>query len=121
MGNRKALILTDIYVDICSESVYIAIIGNERSIMKITSAHFDQLENMIKRQIETTGYKLSEYFALYKPSYNTKGGDWKKRFRWDLVYSIPYTQRATWFTEVYKYANDAHIDTALRKITKEYL
>ena len=76
---------------------------------------------MINRQIETTGYKLSDYFALYKPSYNTKGGDWKKRFRWDLLYSTPYVDRAPWFDAVYKYANDDHIDTVLRKITKEYL
>lgn len=85
--------------------------------MKITSAHFDQLENMVQHRIQVLDGKLGDYF----PRYINSGGDWKKRFRQDLVYSIPFSERDLWFTEVYKYANDDHIDTALRKITKEYL
>jgi len=84
--------------------------------MKITAIHFSQLENLINNQIDKLSGQLSEYFSRYQR--NT--GDWQKRFRWDLLYSIPYLERAAWFDEVYKYANDDHIDTALRKITKEY-
>jgi len=40
-----------------------------------------------------------------------------KRYRWDCVWAIPSDARNSWFNKVYQYANDDHIDTALRKIT----
>ena len=46
-----------------------------------------------------------------------KAKDAEKRLRWDLAYLADLTW---WLCEnVYTYANDAHIDTALRSIMKE--
>lgn len=84
--------------------------------MKMLPEHFDQLQNMINAKIKSLG-KLEPFFTRYKES----GGDWKKRFRWDTLFSIPYSERCAWFDEVYKYADDTHIDTALRKIMKDYM
>jgi hypothetical protein len=40
-----------------------------------------------------------------------------KRYRWDCVWSV-HSSLKEWFDNVYQYANDDHIDTALRKITE---
>lgn len=47
-----------------------------------------------------------------------KAKDVEKRLRWDIAY---YFMSNEWFNEIYEYAHDNHIDTALRKLmtTKE--
>lgn len=84
--------------------------------MKIFPEHFEQLRIMITEKLEAIG-SLESFFDRYQKN----GGDWKMRFRWDLLFSIPYENRRVWFDEVYQYANDNHIDTALRKIMKDYI
>lgn len=84
--------------------------------MKMTSDHFEKLQSMIVSQLERLG-NLEPYLV----SYQQNGGDWKKRFRWDVLYAVPYAERGVWFDAVYQYANDDHIDTALHKIVKEYM
>jgi hypothetical protein len=43
--------------------------------------------------------------------------DWEKRYRWDLCHASGLT---SWICkELYPYANDSHIDTALKAIMKE--
>lgn len=40
-----------------------------------------------------------------------------KRYRWDLIYAVPSAPRHLLFAVFYKYLDDSHIDTALRRIT----
>lgn len=40
-----------------------------------------------------------------------------KRYRWDCLWSIDSKWKNEWFSEVYSYLNDNHIDTALKHIT----
>jgi hypothetical protein len=84
--------------------------------MKIIPEHYEQLRVMVTEKLETIE-SLEPFFDRYQKN----GGDWKMRFRWDLLYTIPYEIRQVWFDEVYQYANDEHIDTALRKIMKGYM
>jgi hypothetical protein len=84
--------------------------------MKMLPTHFEQLNSMIVEKVESLG-DLQPFFQRHEQN----GGDWKMRFRWDMLYAIPYEIRRDWFDEVYKYANDGHIDTALRKIMKDYI
>jgi hypothetical protein len=84
--------------------------------MKMLPTHFEQLNSMIAEKVESLG-DLQPFFQRYEQN----AGDWKKRFRWDILYTIPYELRQDWFNAVYQYANDDHIDTALRKIMKDYM
>ena len=85
--------------------------------MKIKPEHYTQLENAINRvRNELPHSKLEEYL---------EAGNTAKRYRWDLLW---YASRAGFIRivgramggvdcPIYEYANDDHIDTALRKIT----
>lgn len=42
--------------------------------------------------------------------------DLNKRFRWDLLWMADGVRRREWIGRVYQYANDEHIDTALRSL-----
>lgn len=46
-----------------------------------------------------------------------KAKDPDKRYRWDLMYAAGVSQYIC--DNVYKYADDTHIDTALKQIVKE--
>lgn len=50
-------------------------------------------------------FKLDEYL---------KKGLTHKRHRWDCLWSVNKERRTKWFDRVYQYANDTHIDSALR-------
>lgn len=39
-----------------------------------------------------------------------------RRNLWDCLWRIPSERRTPWFDRVYKYANDDHVTTALKKI-----
>jgi hypothetical protein len=84
--------------------------------MKMQADHFNQLQKMIAEKIDALG-DLQPFFVRYEKN----GGNWKRRFCWDTLYAVPFETRRRWFDEVYKYANDDHIDTALRKIMKDYM
>lgn len=75
--------------------------------MKIKGDLFNRLETMVKASCVFGN--LSKYRDL---------GLSDRRYRWDCLYSISFHERKEWFDEVYKFANDDHIDTALRKITE---
>lgn len=74
--------------------------------MKIKPEHYNHLKNMV------TSSRVFPELMDYR-----ERGLSDMRYRWDCLWSINYADRATWFDEVYEYANDEHIDTALRKIT----
>jgi len=73
--------------------------------MKITVEHYDALRIAIESS--PVYPRLLDYRAR---------GLSDKRYRWDCIWAVHNGLRS-WFGEVYQYANDDHIDTALRKIT----
>jgi hypothetical protein len=74
--------------------------------MKIRHSDFSQLLDMIRA---TSVFGQLETYR--------KAGLSDKRYRWDCFWAIEREQRREWVTRIYKFANDDHIDTALRKIT----
>lgn len=79
--------------------------------MKIKSEHYDHIRNAIapfKPQIEQFRRRIIN---------ENKAKDVEMRLRWDLAYLADLT----WWLDknVYSYAQDRHIDTALRSIMKE--
>ena len=81
--------------------------------MKITPEDYAVLESAIKRTIAQTGLSLDNYTSL---------GLTAKRYRWDLLeksqIKIGDGINIDGDVNIYAYANNNHIDTALRKITK---
>ena len=79
--------------------------------MKIQAEHYNFMRAKLapfKGQIEQFRQRIIN---------EGKAGDAEKRLRWNLAYLADLTW---WLCEnVYTYANDAHIDTALRSIMKE--
>ena len=79
--------------------------------MKLQAEHYNFMRDAItpfKGQIEQFRLRIIN---------ENKAKDAEKRLRWDLAYLADLTW---WLCEnVYTYANDAHIDTALRSIMKE--
>lgn len=43
-----------------------------------------------------------------------------ERQRWDILWAQPMRNRSEFFTRVYRYANDTHIDSALRAVVKPH-
>jgi len=75
--------------------------------MKIKQEHYDHMKVVIDGYIGTQPMStLADY---------TERGLSAMRYRWDMSYKAGLTP---WICEnIYPYANDDHIDTALRKIT----
>ncbi len=48
-----------------------------------------------------------------------KAKDVDKRVRWDLLWAIPRDVRTPLVDAIYRYANDDHLDTALRAIVRD--
>ena len=81
--------------------------------MKITQKHYEQLTGMLDKVMAKHGISAS-HFVQY---YSTFGLS-EERAVWDILWGIPLKSRQAWFDEVYKYANDDHVTTALRKYAK---
>lgn len=82
--------------------------------MKIKPEHYQAIKDRIAPHIP----KLKahrEYLLSDKCKHKPK--DLEKRIRWDFwwIAKIPYEIAS----EIYEYANDEHVDTALKKIMKE--
>jgi len=75
--------------------------------MKIRGQDFAQLLDMVRG---------SPVFPMLM-DYREKGLS-DRRYRWDCLWAINEKDRKEWFDRVYQFANDDHIDTALRKITQ---
>ena len=80
--------------------------------MKIKPEHIEYMRGVIAAGVAIPSRahrplpKLADYLAA---------GMSAKRWRWDVLY---YVGLSSWLVEhVYPYANDEHIDTALRHIT----
>lgn len=81
--------------------------------MKITPEDYAVLDSAIKRTIARTGLSLDNYTSL---------GLTAKRYRWDLLDQSHITIgdgiTIDGDVNIYAYADNNHIDTALRRITK---
>ena len=81
--------------------------------MKITPEDYAILERAVKHTIALTGLTLDNYTSL---------GLTAKRYRWDMLertkIKIGDGINIDGDVNIYAYANDNHIDTALRRITK---
>ena len=74
--------------------------------MKIKKEHYDYIK---KSMMSNSNAPLLQDYL--------KAGLTEKRWRWDWVYSTPGLGK--WICDnIYPYANDDHLDTALRKITR---
>jgi hypothetical protein len=74
--------------------------------MKITQAHREELAKLLAEQ--WTADQLRNRWRQYR-----EAGLSNTRFLFDLFYMIPTGPRQRWIDEVYKYADDTHLETAL--------
>ena len=80
--------------------------------MKINPQDYDDLKTAI---VDIVGNrKVADIWANYQAN-----GLSEMRFRWDLVWHVQNIVRQPIFDRMYKYANNSHVDTALRRIVKE--
>ena len=79
--------------------------------MKITNEHKEQMYDPLDAVRDRND--LAEYGETLRSEGNYK--DFGKRLRWDVLYGTDPAKRGPWFAEVYKYANDSHVDTVLRE------
>jgi hypothetical protein len=90
--------------------------------MKINKNDLNNLKQIIKEAVNSIGIEnieghrenLRKLQIALKPEM-----DLNKRFRWDLLYSVTYSKRSEVINNIYTYANDIHIDTALKTIVRE--
>jgi len=82
--------------------------------MKILPEHYVALKKML---LASYG---AEAIAQKKRLYREAGFN-ETRFLFDLLWGIPFAQRQIWFDETvfYSYADDTHLETALRQAVKE--
>lgn len=82
--------------------------------MKIKAEHYATLKRMLGQYSHDNREALLAHKAL------KLGKDPEKRFRWDLFYCARMSGTEKFMIEdIYKYANDTHLDTALRAIVRE--
>ena len=87
--------------------------------MKMTAEHYRKMADYIDAMIEHVGIdKIKAHRAL------NLGKDKEKRFRWDLWWIAARqngNEALRWHCDVlYKYLDDTHFDTALRRYVKEH-
>ena len=82
--------------------------------MKIKPAHYAQIKTIIQNaNVARDVVNAHREFIINEG----KAKDVEKRLRWDIAYSANLSQ---WFCDnVYSYADNSHIDTALRSIMQE--
>lgn len=86
--------------------------------MKIKPEHYEQLKTAIQNVVAWYGRSA---ILQYKDNLSKDPvvKDAKVRFHWDLFWAIEKINRERWIKEVYAYAADSHIQTALFKVGKE--
>lgn len=77
--------------------------------MKMSAPHFAELMLMILAEFDNKN--INDYLEHQRSLELSE-----KRIRWDILWNVPMSSRQTWFDEVYKYCDDNHIDTSLKKI-----
>jgi hypothetical protein len=92
--------------------------------MKITSAHYAHMKFAIAKIPAKDVTAVREFIVNERKTQaiecignERKAQDIDMRLRWDIAHRAGLT---SWFCdEIYSYADDDHIDTALRKIMRE--
>lgn len=84
--------------------------------MKIKKEDYKELEERMRGVFPHRG--MGAYTWLKRYRYNKIGKDHDKRCRWDCFHCTDREWRMEFTDRVYKYLDDTHIDTALRKIYK---
>jgi hypothetical protein len=79
--------------------------------MKITKEHKERAYDML--DVVRDREDLAGYCQAIREEGNYK--DLGKRVRWDVLWATDHVERREWFSSVYEYANDSHIDTVLRE------
>ena len=74
--------------------------------MKIKTEDYNELKNAMEKTLATN--PIMRYFYV-------TNGKTEERFRWDTLYYSGYKT-----SKLYEYLSDNHIDTALKKIIKNY-
>ena len=84
--------------------------------MKITAEHRQYMKEAMATRLATyPPDALEGYFKAIQA--DPRVTDWQKRYRWDVCHAAGLTP---WIcSTLYSYANDAHIDTALKAIMAE--
>lgn len=88
--------------------------------MKMNSIDYFDLFLVIEKYITTRNISLKVVREKYKNL-----GHSEKRFRWDVLHAAfaqegKPGEKTRWYDSVYKYCNDDHIDTALKRIIKHF-
>ncbi|RWM32593.1 MAG: hypothetical protein EOR77_21420 [Mesorhizobium sp.] len=82
---------------------------------KILPDHYQHMKEAIAKVAITHKVDAHRQFIVNE----NKSKDVEKRLRWDLAY---YAGLTPWICDnIYPYANDDHLDTALRSIMKELI
>lgn len=84
--------------------------------LKIKPEHFRQLKELLEPH--DTPQRREAYRAGDFPRAD-RVKDLNVRYRWDLLYSVPYVLRCTLFEQMYEYLEDSHIDSAMRHAVPE--
>jgi hypothetical protein len=85
--------------------------------MKITDEDFKKLAEMIT-PLDTPERRAAYKQGNYPRSEFTRNVN--KRYRWDLLFKAGgLFQQGNFMSELYRYLNDSHIDTALRKLVPD--
>lgn len=78
--------------------------------MKLKPEHYAHIRDSIKAAVEKHNLPKEEVYTVQN---NLSS----KRYRWDLLWAA---KLSVWISDnIYSYANDDHIDTALRNIIRE--
>lgn len=89
--------------------------------MKIKPEHVEEMRAGFATWLaENPGLTQAHRASLQTlPRYQPNGdGDIDKRIRWDV---LRVSKGSAWLCDsIYPYANDAHVDTALRMLQKEF-
>ena len=84
--------------------------------MKLAPIHRIRLYSLLDEIVEEHGRgALNEY------RFHTSGSDPDERFRWNLFWLIDPDFRDELLHDIYRYANDSHIDTALRQYVTKHV
>lgn len=88
--------------------------------MKIKEEHYQQLKAAFEKLVSQKGVEiLTQHKTGLKTDPRVKNLD--KRFRWDCFWLTKRLGnfKGEFLDELYKYVDDTHIDTALKRVVKE--
>jgi hypothetical protein len=85
--------------------------------MKIKPDDYKIMRDAISKLLDERGGEVAVHAANIRNGMDNRVKDPEKRIRWDLSYAAGLTRFIC--DDIYPYANDGHVDTALRAIVKE--